>query len=123
MNRAKATGLVKVKVIEDASDAGAGPSIRPEMAARVSFLAKALDPNELKEPPKLVVPDAAVTDRHGAKVVFVIDGDRVHAVTVSLGESLAGGFVIKDGPKAGARLVKNPPPSLEDGQSIKEKNG
>jgi HlyD family secretion protein len=117
MNRAKATGLVKVKLLDP------GVSERPEMAARVSFLAKALDPNEMKEPPKVVVPDAAVADRAGAKVVFVVDGEKVHTVTVTLGEALAGGFVLKEGPKPGTRLVKNPPPTLNDGQAIKEKSG
>jgi RND family efflux transporter MFP subunit len=117
MNRAKATGLVKVKLLDDAV------TMRPDMAARVSFLAKALDPIEMKEPPKIVVPDAAVTERAGAKVVFVVDGDRVHAVSVALGEPLAGGFVLKDGPKPGTRLVKNPPANMSDGQTIKEKDG
>jgi len=117
MNRAKATGLAKVKLLDES------PNVRPEMAARVSFLAKALDPTEMKEPPKIVVPDAAVAERAGAKVVFVVDGERVHLVTVALGEPFAGGFVLKEGPKPGTRLVKNPPPNLNDGQSIKEKNG
>jgi len=117
MNRAKATGLVKVKVIDQTQ------GIRPEMAARVSFLAKALDADQMKEPPKIVVPDTAVTDRNGAKVVFQIDGDRVRLVTISIGEQLGSGFVVKDGPKAGTRLVKNPPASLSDGQTIKEKSG
>jgi RND family efflux transporter MFP subunit len=117
MNRAKATGLVKVKLVDEPF------AMRPDMAARVSFLAKALDPLQMKEPPKIVVPDQAVTDRAGAKVVFVVDGDRVHAVTVALGEPLAGGFVLKEGPKPGTRLVKNPPPTMSDGQTIKEKDG
>lgn len=117
MNRAKATGLVKVKVL----DAMAG--MRPEMAARVSFLTKALDPAELAEPPKIVVPETAITDRGGAKVVFTIDGDKVRAVTISPGAMLGTGFVIKDGPKPGTKLVKNPPASLNDGQAIKEKSG
>jgi len=117
MNRAKATGLVKVRV-DDA------PNVRPEMAARVSFSQKKLSAEELKEPPRIVVPESALTDRGGAKVVFVVEGERVHLVSVSLGEPLGSGFVLKDGlPKAGTRLVKNPPPSLSDGQPIKEKNG
>lgn len=115
MNRAKATGVVKVKLVDEA------PGVRPEMAARVSFLSKALDPAQLAEPPRLVVPDDAILERGGAKLVFVVDGDRVRAVTVILGESLGGGFVLKDGPKAGTKLVRNPPASLSDGQTIKEK--
>lgn len=116
MNRAKATGVVKVKLVDDA------PNVRPEMAARVSFLSKALDNAQLAEPPKLVVPDDAIVERGGAKMVFVVDGDRVHAITVTLGDSLGGGFVLKDGPKAGTKLVKNPPAGLADAQAIKEKS-
>jgi RND family efflux transporter MFP subunit len=116
MNRAKATGLVKVKVLD------VTPGVRPEMAARVSFLTKALDPAQLAEPPKIVVPDSAVADRNGAKVVFTIDGDKVRAVVISPGSTLGNGFVIKDGPKPGTKLVKNPPASLADGQTIKEKS-
>ena len=118
MNRAKATGLVKVRLLDDVE------GVRPEMAARVSFLSKPLDPAQLAEPPKLVVPDDAITERNGAKMVFIVDGDRVRAVTVTLGEPLGGsGFVLKDGPKAGTKLVKNPPAGLADGQAVKEKSG
>ena len=118
MNRAKATGLVKVRLLDDVE------GVRPEMAARVSFLSKPLDPAQLAEPPKLVVPDDAITERNGAKMVLIVDGDRVRAVTVTLGEPLGGsGFVLKDGPKAGTKLVKNPPAGLADGQAVKEKSG
>lgn len=118
LNRAKATGLVKVRLLDDVE------GVRPEMAARVSFLSKPLDPAQLAEPPKLVVPDDAITERNGAKMVFIVDGDRVRAVTVTLGEPLGGsGFVLKDGPKAGTKLVKNPPAGLADGQAVKEKSG
>lgn len=115
MNRAKATGLVKVRLLDDASD------IRPEMAARVSFLSKPLDPALTAQPPKLVVPEEAIGDRGGAKVVFVVDGERVRAVTVSPGARLGSGFVLENGPRAGTKVVKNPPAGLADGQTIKEK--
>lgn len=117
MNRAKATGLVKVRLVDRA------PEVRPEMAARVSFLAKPLDPDKLAEPPKVVLPDSAVTERSGAKVVFVLEGDKVRQTTVTLGEAFGGGFVLKDGPRPGTRLVKDPPASLSDGQAVKEKSG
>ena len=55
--------------------------ILPEMAARVSFLAQAIDPKTLDQPPKLVVPTAAVTQRNGKDVVLdppsdLADGQR-----------------------------------------------
>lgn len=114
LNRAKATGTVKVKFIE--------PEVRvlPEMAARVSFLQKALDPSELKEPPKLIVPSSALFDRGGVQHVYVLEGGKVRLHPVKIGAPFAGGFVLVDGPPAGTKLVKDPPATLGDGQAVKE---
>jgi RND family efflux transporter MFP subunit len=115
VNRQKATVKVKVKFTDDTTD------VLPEMAARVSFLTKALEAEALKEPPKLVVPAAAVADRAGGKVVYVVDGDQVKMVTVTLGAPFAGGFQLVSGPAAGTKVVKNPAPALADGQKIKQR--
>jgi HlyD family secretion protein len=117
LDRAKATGVVKVKFVD-----GLG-GVLPEMAARVSFLARALDPSEMKAPPKKIIPKSAVTDRAGGKVAFVLDGDHVRMVTLSLGPEFAGGFELQGGPAAGTHVVKDPPATLADGQSIKEGGG
>src|SRR5262249_24517254 len=50
LNRAKASGTVKVKLVDPERD------VLPEMAARVSFLSKPLDAAQLAEPPKRVIP-------------------------------------------------------------------
>jgi multidrug efflux pump subunit AcrA (membrane-fusion protein) len=114
LNRAKATGTVKVKFVD------AAERLLPEMAARVSFLTKALEVAEMKEPPKRLVPVSALVDRAGAKHVFVVDNGKVRLVNVTLGPPLGGGFELRDGPPPGTRVVKDPPPSLVDGQSVKE---
>ena len=93
--------------------------VLPEMAARVSFLAKEVSAEAVKEPPKLVVPSAAVTERSGAKVVFVVEGDKVRMVPLVLGEPVGPGFEVKQGPKVGTRVVKDPPADLTDGKKIK----
>lgn len=116
VNRQKATVKVKVTFV-DATD-----GVLPEMAARVSFLTQALDPKAMKEPPKLVVPASAIATRSGAKVVYVLEGDHVKIVPVTVGAPFGTGFELVSGPGAGTRLVKNPPPELGDGQNIKEKN-
>ena len=115
LNRAKASGTVKVKFVDAESGA------LPEMAARVSFLAKALEVDQLKEPPKKVIPQSAVTERGGAKVAFVVDNGKARMITLTLGPSLGGGFELKDGPAPGTKVIKSPPASLADGQPIKEK--
>lgn len=116
INRQKATVKVKVRFI-DPTD-----GVLPEMAARVSFLSQPLDAAAMKEPPKLVVPASGLVERSGAKVVYVIDGDTVKMVPVTLGMPFGAGFELVNGPAAGTRIVKDPPAALGDGQHIKEKS-
>ncbi len=117
LDRAKATGVAKVRFVDGLA------GVLPEMAARVSFLAHALDPSEMKAPPKNIIPASAVAERAGGKVAFIIDGDRVRMVPLSLGPPFAGGFEVKEGPAPGTHLVKDPPATLADGQSVKEAGG
>ncbi|WP_437935618.1 efflux RND transporter periplasmic adaptor subunit [Sorangium sp. So ce341] len=115
VNRAKATIPVKVKFVGEAKEA------LPEMSARVSFLAEALSEEAMKEPPKRVVPEAAVVERAGAKVVFVVDQGQTKMVPIRVGGPAPGGLELLDGPAPGTRLVVKPPADLADGQKIKEK--
>jgi RND family efflux transporter MFP subunit len=116
LNRAKATATVKVRFL-DRDD-----TVLPEMAARVSFLDAPLDPRKLAEPPKKIVPVSALADRGGVKVVFALDAGRARMVPVRLGAPFAGGFELVDGPTPGTKLVSEPPATLGDGQSIKERS-
>ncbi|MCG8424058.1 MAG: efflux RND transporter periplasmic adaptor subunit [Proteobacteria bacterium] len=115
VNRAKATVTVKVAFV-DAAD-----GVLPDMAARVSFLAAELDPQAIKEPAKLVVPGAALVERSGAKVIFVVDDGRVRMTPVTVGKAQSAGVELMNGPPAGTRVVKNPPDGLTDGQAVKER--
>jgi RND family efflux transporter MFP subunit len=114
INRAKATATVKVRFIDEPA------RLAPEMSARVSFLSKELDAAEMVAPPKIIVPKTAVVDRGGAQVVFTLSEGKVRQVFVTLGQEDEGGFVLVDGPPPGTKLVKDPPGSLKDGQSVKE---
>ncbi len=118
VDRSKATLVVKVK-FDDPMD-----GVLPEMSARVSFLSAPVSDDALKAAPKKVVAAAAVVDRGGRKVVFVIgDGDEVKAVPVTLGTGGPAGSSVElvAGPAGGARVVSSPPPELTDGMKIKEK--
>ena len=90
-----------------------------DMSARVSFLSEALDEAAMKEPPKIVVPGAAVTERGGVKVVFVVEGDRVRMVPVTLGPAFGSGFELQNGPRPGTQVISTPAPELKDGQKVK----
>jgi RND family efflux transporter MFP subunit len=115
VNRSKATVGVKVKFVDVAEN------VLPDMSARVSFLSKALGADELKEKPKTVVPEAAVTERDGRKVVFVVANDKVQMREVKLGPAFGGGFELVEGPQPGTKVVKSPPNTLADGHKIKER--
>jgi multidrug efflux pump subunit AcrA (membrane-fusion protein) len=91
------------------------------MAARVSFLTKPLDPEALKQPPKIIVPSTAVAERGGGKVVFVVEDEVVRMVPIKLGPAFGRGFELTEGPRPGTRLVASPPQTMADGQRVKEK--
>ncbi|MEK6607375.1 MAG: efflux RND transporter periplasmic adaptor subunit [Myxococcota bacterium] len=116
VNRAKGTVTVRVAFVEPVDAA------LPDMSARVGFLTAELSVQAMKEPPKVVVPSAAITERGGRKVVLVIDGGKVRETPVRIGAAVGPAFELVDGPAPGTRLVANPPSWLEDGQRIKERN-
>ena len=115
VDRAKATIAVKVAFVDDSQGA------LPDMSARVSFLSAELDPEAIKQPPKIVIPKSAIAMRDNEQVVFVVEGDRVRMTPVSLGSTFANGYVLTKGPTPGTRLVADPPPTMEDGQRVKER--
>lgn len=115
VNRAKATVTIKVAF------ADAVTNVFPEMSARVSFLSKPLDKQQIAQKPKKVVPAAAVVDRAGGKVVFAVNDGRVRMVNVTLGAKNGEGYELQGGPAAGTKVVKNPPHDLKDGQEVETK--
>ncbi len=115
VDRAKATVMVKVEFVDKFDQT------LPEMSARVSFLSGELDEQAVKQPPKTIVPESSLADRGGAKVVFVLEGEQVRMVPVTLGEPFGSGFELMEGPRPGTRIIKNPDAKLSDGQRVKER--
>lgn len=116
VNRSKATVPVKVRFVDRPKE------VLPDMAARVSFLREALSDEQLKAAPKLVVPKAALAERDGAKVIFVIEDDVARQTAVKLGGEVGDGFeLLSPTLPSGTKVVLSPPSSLVDGKSIKEK--
>lgn len=115
VDRSKGTVVARLRLLERPE------RLIPDMRARASFLAEALDAEAVKAPPKTVVPRAAVAVRGGAKVVFRIEEGRARAVPVTLGPEFGGGFELVQGPPPGTVLIADPPETLLDGQPVKEK--
>ena len=109
VDRAKATVLVKVRFVD--RDA----RVLPDMSAKVAFLAKPV-PAEDKQPVIAVQP-AAVAERDGKKVVFVVRDERVRAAPVTLGRKV-GELVAVTGLQAGDKAVLNPGDKLADGAPV-----
>jgi HlyD family secretion protein len=116
VNRTKATVTVKVAFVDE------NEGVLPDMAARVSFLTGELDKEAMKAPPKTIVPDSAIKDMNGSKVVYRLEGGIVRVTPVTLGPAFGTGFEVQSGVSSGTKIVNNPPEGLADGQKIKERN-
>jgi HlyD family secretion protein len=116
VDRSKASVTVKVR-FTDKSD-----GVLPDMAAKVSFLTKALDDVSLKAAPKLVAPADAVVERDGRRVVFTVDDDRARAIPVTVkGPFGDNGLELGDGPATGTRVIRRPDDKIRNGVAVKEK--
>ena len=116
VDRSKASVTVKVRF----SDPSTG--VLPDMAAKVSFLTKALDDESLKAAPKLIVPADAVVERGGRRVLFTVDEEHARAVPVTVkGRFSDSALELSDGPTTGTRVIRRPNDKIRDGVSVKEK--
>ena len=109
MDRSKATLLVKVRFIDR------DPRVLPDMSAKVAFLSKAVPPED-KQAVTAVQP-AAIVQRDGKAVVFVLDGDKVRQVAVTQGRKI-GELVEVKGVKPGDKVVMAPDAKLHDGAAV-----
>ena len=110
VDRAKAT--VNVKVRFDQID----PRVLPEMSAKVSFLAKALSDGDRL--PRTVVTPAAVVERAGVKVAFVVKEGKAIETAVRTGAALGDALEVVQGLKPGDKVVLKPSEKLRDGVSV-----
>ncbi|WP_374012975.1 efflux RND transporter periplasmic adaptor subunit [Pseudoxanthomonas koreensis] len=111
-DRGKAT--VKVRVALKEKD----PRIVPDMGVRVSFLEAAPVAGEAK-PQGVRVPAAAIVQRDGAQVAFVLDGeDRVRRRALETGLAMGTDRQVLSGLSAGQTVVLDPPETLKDGDRV-----
>jgi RND family efflux transporter MFP subunit len=108
-DRSKAT--VKVRVAFDQKD----PRILPDMGVRVSFQSKQSAGEPL--PKGVLVPSSSIVQKDGKSVVYVVDGDRVHARTVAPGQSF-GDLKLVQEVSPGAHVVRTPPENMGDGTRV-----
>ncbi len=110
VDRSKAAVMVTVRFLNT------DPRRLPDMSAKVAFLTRPVGPDEGK--PRLGVPRAAVVKRGGRQVVYVVQGGRVRETDIRTGRGLGEMIEVAGGPKAGEKVVVNPPAALGDGGRI-----
>jgi HlyD family secretion protein len=113
-DRQKAT--VKVRISFDKLD----PRILPDMGIKVTFLGE-----EHKQAPGAkaavampLIPQTAVRDDGGKKVVFLVKDDRLERRAITLGGTRGSDTEVAAGLAVGDIVVVNGPPDLHDGQSV-----
>lgn len=111
-DRGKAT--VKVRIALKAKD----PRIVPDMGVNVRFLESA-PPQEAAAPRGVLVPEAAVVEREGGPVAFVVEGERVARRALRIGRTLGSDREVLSGLSAGETVVLNPPETLADGVEVR----
>lgn len=109
-DRGKAT--VKVRVALKVKD----PRIVPDMGVRVAFLEAAKPLSAVK--PGVLAPAAAITQRDGADVAFVVVDDTARQRAVKLGRTLGDDREVLEGLAGGDTVVVDPPEQLADGSRV-----
>lgn len=114
-DRGKAT--VKVRVALNQKDA----RIVPDMGVRVSFLEAARpDVDTAAQKQGVRVPAAAIVERDGAQVAFVVsDDDRAERRSLKLGRTMGDDRQVLEGLMSGETVVTDPPETLRDGVKLK----
>jgi RND family efflux transporter MFP subunit len=107
-DRSKAT--IKVRVAIESKD----PRIVPDMGVRVSFLRSGAPSTT-----GVWVPNDAIVAQGDARIVYVLDGDRVSRRTVTAGEVAQAESQVTSGIAAGETVVVSPPATLEDGARVR----
>ena len=112
-NRAKSTVQVKVKV-ENPSE-----QLRPEMNARVNFLADKVATTGNQSIGRVLVPKNALVKQDNASFVFVVKGDKVEQRTIRTGEETGDAYVVLEGLSGNESVAISGVDKLRDGDRVK----
>jgi len=110
-DRTKASVMIKVKFL-DKDD-----RVLPEMSAKVAFLARTLNPEELK--PRTAVNAASVITRNEQKYVFLIQNNTAIKAKITTGRQFGEMIEVLDGVKAGDRIILRPTDKIKDKTRVK----
>jgi RND family efflux transporter MFP subunit len=110
-DRQKAT--VEVRIAFDKLD----PRILPDMGVKVTFLGEE-EKQAKKAPAGVMVPQNAVRDDSGEKIVFLVKGDRVERHAVKVGTTNGAQTQVLAGLTPGDTVVVGGPSDMRDGEAV-----
>jgi HlyD family secretion protein len=109
-NRQKGTVRLKVRVAKP------DPFLRVDMAAKVEMIE---DAEVAAQPPRTIVPRAALRAEQGRSVAYVVRGGVLWRRNVTPGEDAGTGVEVRDGLAAGDEVVVKSAVAPRDGQKVR----
>jgi RND family efflux transporter MFP subunit len=114
-DRQKATVKVRISFLK------LDPRILPDMGVKVTFLGDEPEQKSGAAAPAALVPQDAVRDDNGKKIVFLVKANRIERRAVTLGGTRGSDAEILAGVVAGDAVVVKGPANLRDGQDVQVK--
>jgi RND family efflux transporter MFP subunit len=114
-DRQKATVKVRVSFVK------LDPRILPDMGIKVTFLGDEPSEKDAAAAPAILIPQSAIREDNGKKVVFLIREDKTERRAVALGGNRGTDTEVVAGLAIGDTVVTNGPADLHDGESVQIK--
>ena len=114
-DRQKATVKVRISFLK------LDPRILPDMGIKVSFLGDEPAQKDSGATPAALIPQDAIRDDAGKKIVFLVKQDHLERRAVSVGGTRGSDAEILGGISVGDAIVVKGPANLRDGQTVEIK--
>jgi HlyD family secretion protein len=111
-DRQKATVKVRISFLK------LDPRILPDMGIKVTFLGAEPKKPTGADVASILIPQSAVHEDNGKKIVFLVKDDKAERRAVTLGGSRGSDTVVIAGVSVGDTVVVKGPENLRDGQSV-----
>jgi HlyD family secretion protein len=111
-DRQKATVKVRISFLK------LDPRILPDMGIKVTFLGAEQKKPAGADVASILIPQSAVHDENGKKIVFLVKDDKTERRAVTLGGSRGSDTEVIAGVGVGDTVVVRGPENLHDGQSV-----
>jgi RND family efflux transporter MFP subunit len=111
-DRQKATVKVRISFLK------LDPRILPDMGIKVTFLSAEQKKPAGADVAAILIPQSAVHEENGKKIVFLVKDDKAERRAVTLGGSRGSDTVVIAGVSVGDTVVVKGPENLRDGQAV-----